>query len=124
MLEWCKEKFEGYCNVSIVLVYILCPIAFGLMRKTIAFSSGVPSGLLIFLGAIIGLVVAICLNTGYFGFIGLIMDIRDEIKNINRRGYEGEDNLKKISEIQARRLILNVQKFLQMNTPYIFIKMD
>ena len=80
MLKWLSEMFEKMCSFFVIVNFVICGIAGGIIGDKIG-NGEVSTTLLCFIG---GLAIAFFTNVMNFGFLAQIIEIRKKVDLLSR----------------------------------------
>ena len=80
MLKWLSEMFEKMCSACVIVNFVICGIAGGIIGDTIG-NGDASKTLLYFIG---GLLIAFFVNIIIFGFLAQIIEIRKKVDLLSK----------------------------------------
>ena len=80
MLEWLSKMFEQMCSACIIVNFVICGIAGGIIGDEIG-NGDASKTLLYFIG---GLLIAFFVNIIIFGFLAQIIEIRKKVDSLSK----------------------------------------
>ena len=81
MLKWLSEMFEKMCSFFVIVNFIICGIAGGIIGDKIE-TGDISKTLLYFIG---GLLIAFFVNIIIFGFLAQIIEIRKKVDSLEKK---------------------------------------
>ena len=80
MLEWLSKTFETMCSACVIINFVICGIAGGIIGDKIG-NGNTSKTLLCFIG---GLLIAFFVNVINFGFLAQIIEIRKKVDLLSK----------------------------------------
>ena len=80
MLEWLSKTFEQMCSACVIINFVICGIAGGIIGDKIG-NGDASKTLLYFIG---GLLIAFFVNIIIFGFLAQIIEIRKKVDLLSK----------------------------------------
>ena len=80
MLKWLSEMFEKMCSACVIVNFVICGIAGGIIGDKIG-NGDISKTLLCFIG---GLLIAFFVNVMNFGFLAQIIEIRKKVDLLSK----------------------------------------
>ena len=81
MLEWLSKMFEQMCSACVIVNFVICGIAGGIIGDKIG-NGDASKTLLCFIG---GLLIAFFVNVIIFGFLAQIIEIRKKVDSLEKK---------------------------------------
>ena len=80
MFKWLSEMFEKMCAICVIVNFVICGVAGGIIGDKIE-NSEASKTLLCFIG---GLLIAFFINVMNFGFLAQIIEIRRKVDLLSK----------------------------------------
>ena len=81
MLEWLSKMFEQMCSACVIINFVICGVAGGIIGDKV-WNSDISKTLLCFIG---GLLIAFFINVIIFGFLAQIIEIRKKVDSLEKK---------------------------------------
>ena len=81
MLEWLSKMFEQMCSACVIINFVICGVAGGIIGDKV-WNSDISKTLLCFIG---GLLIAFFVNVIIFGFLAQIIEIRKKVDSLEKK---------------------------------------
>ena len=81
MLKWLSEMFEKMCSACVIVNFVICGIAGGIIGDKIG-NGDISKTLICFIG---GLLIAFFVNVMNFGFLAQIIEIRKKVDSLEKK---------------------------------------